>query len=247
MADPRRGAGRRRPRDRRSRARLIAGFIVVGLVAATAGVLSLRPGDDSNDAAFTTPTVASTTVDTEPLELTGDAAELAGLLSLREATRYHARYEATSAGGEPVTIETWQDPPRARQDSEVTSGGQVVRTRVLVDVDSQVQCVALAADEWQCRRAAVGETVSDPIAAMRQRLGESDVSARDDIVDERAVRCFMLTATEDDGTPTEAELCALPASGIPARVISGGSTLRLVELDETIPDDVFEPPAIVAG
>jgi hypothetical protein len=246
MADPRRGAGRRRPRDRRSRSRLIAGFIVVGLVAAGAGVLSFRPDDDPIDTAFTSPTTAATTVTTEPVELTGDAEELAGLLSLREATRYHARYEATSAGGENVTIETWQDPPQARQDSEVTSGGQVVRTRVLVDDASQIQCVALAAEEWQCRQAAAGETASDPIVAMQQRLGEGTVSARDDIVDDRAVRCFTLAATEDDGSVSEAELCALPASGIPVRVISGGSTLRLVELDETIPADVFEPPAIVA-
>jgi hypothetical protein len=136
-------------------------------------------------------------------------------------------------------LETWQVPPLARQDSEVRSEDQLLRTRALVRPDGQVRCVQVDPAPWTCRRGADAASPADPLAGFRDRLREGTVAARDATIDGRAVRCFRLTTAE--GT---SELCALPDNGIPVRVSAAESELRLVTLDtDPVPPEHFEPPA----
>jgi hypothetical protein len=209
--------------------RLVGVGLATVLIAATAAAVGsvIGGGDES-----------ATTSSTRPVELSPEAQELAGLLARRDDAVYHARYQGTSPDVDGLTLESWQRPPRVRQDSEMRSGVQVVRTSVVDGPDGRTQCVRLGDEPRQCRPAVQGESVDDPLAAIRERLGHGEVTARDEVIQGRPVRCFALTAVD-----ATADLCLLPANGIPMRVVSGGSRLALVALDETVDDEAFVPPA----
>lgn len=177
----------------------------------------------------------TTTTVTQPLSET--AKELLALLEKRDAQTYHARYTSTSADTSLV-LETWQDPPRVRQDSQVLVKGQAAETRVLLLPSRSVRCTKLAATGWTCRNDPSGASL-DPLAGVRSRLAEGQVTARTTRIDGREVRCFRFIA---DGQTTE--LCLDPKRGIPIQVTGGGSRLVLDGLDDQV-GDVFEPPADV--
>lgn len=208
-------------------------MVAAGVVTAMVGLTlaAVLPNGASEQDATTTTT----------MKLGADAQELLRLLDKRDEATYHARYQASTAEADGLVIETWQAPPRVRQDSEVRSGGQVVKTRVLLTPAGRVRCARLNDAEWNCRPAAGDETL-DPLASFRRRLSQGEVTGRDTSVDGRATRCFELKTAEG-----ASELCLLPDTGIPARVRGGQTQLRLMLLDEKVTPDLFEPPAPVAG
>jgi hypothetical protein len=208
--------------------------VVVAFIAAVAGV-QIFGGDEPA-------TEEATTTTTGPLE--GAAAELAGLLELRQSQTYHARYEGQSGESSTVVIETWQDGSgQVRQDQVLRSGDEGAHLISLVADGREVRCTQIATDEWTCRRAATGElSGADPVAAVRARLAAGEVTARNVDIDGQPARCFELT-----GQGETSELCVRIETGIPVRISGGSTELRLVVLEDAVDPSVFTPPAPVEG
>jgi hypothetical protein len=209
---------------------LIAAVIATLLIAAFAGAAALRPSGSSSTAKTTTTTA---------VHLTGNALELVTLLSTKDRATYHARYTGSSPQSQQVTLETWQRPPDIRQDSQLTIQGQVAETSSFVLGPKQVRCVRLpSATGWTCQQGDVAS--ADPLAAIRSRLGEGDVSVRDTQIGTRPVKCFQFTV---DGATNE--LCVTTDKGIPVLVRAADSQLTLTALDDNVADADFVPPAPV--
>jgi hypothetical protein len=214
----------------------VVGLAVVGaLVASSAGVLlSGGLGDDAEE-----PT--TTTVDVEGLS--DEAQELVALLQRARAVTYHVRYEGRSPELPDATIrvETWQQPPRIRQDSELPVQGQLARTRTLVLPDGGARCTQIGEQPWQCRRSTAAESETDVVSGdVVEQLRTAEVRARHTTIDGREVRCFTLSLA----TGATSELCA-NADGVPVLVRAGDSELRLLLLDQDVPAGTFDPPAPV--
>ena len=207
-------------------ASVIAALVALGLLLSAVGAGLLFAADSGS------------TSSADDVELSEDARELVRLLERGATASFHARYDATVDGvtGNAVTIETWRDDGKIRQDMVVSSGEQEVRTAT-IDVDgSRTVCTQLGEDAWNCRSEVPG---GDPlVGAVRERLARGKVSARTDEVDGKKVRCFTV---ESPGGDTN-ELCATSA-GVPVLVSAGRSELRLLSLDSDIDPNVFQPPA----
>lgn len=214
--------------------RLSLALVVVGLLAAIVGTTVALTGDEE---------APETTTTTVP-ELTGAAAELADLLETRQDQTYHARYEGSSADAASIVIETWQDDGgRVRQDQLLSAGGEAAHL-VSLDggEDGPVRCTRVSELEWTCRRAAPAEAAaSDPLAAIRSRLAEGEVTAGDQQVDGEPARCFELEADGDTS-----QLCVQPDTGIPVRITAGATELRLVLFEEQVDPAAFEPPGPIS-
>ena len=208
--------------------------VVVAFVGAIASVQTL--GGDPQETDATTTTAAR--------PLAGAAAELAELLALRQDQTYHARYEGQSADSATVVIETWQDGSgQVRQDQVLQTGDKAAHLVSLVADGEEVRCTRIATDEWTCRRAPAGDlTRADPIAAVRARLSDGEVTARNVQVDGEPARCFVLAAEGTDN-----ELCMRTDTGIPLRITGGTTELRLVTFEDTVDPSAFAPPGPVDG
>lgn len=201
--------------------------MVAGLVGAAAIVVPQEdPGPE--------------TTTTEAIELSGDARELFDLLQTKDEATYHAVYTGRSPEASDVRLETWQRPPDIRQDSDLTIDGQRAQTSSFVLGSESIRCLRLGEGTWTCQPGGPSDT--DPLAAIRQRLGEVDVTARDTTVGEHDVRCFAFTVEGDAN-----ELCLTEDRGIPVLVRAGGSELQLQSLDDGVGDADFVPPAEVEG
>lgn len=204
----------------------------VGASVLLLGSLATRVAPDDDQASPTSTTV----------KLTGEAKELVALLERDREATFHAKYDVTSTDlpGAAVTFETWRKPPRSRSDIDVTRTDGVVRTRQIRSDDSVVACQQAGSSPWRCSRKAEAEGSTDPFekTVSDEVARAQSVTARDETIDDRRVRCFMLRR---EGITSE--YCAT-AEGVPVRVEAGGTKLRLVLVDDRV-DDVFEPPAAV--
>jgi hypothetical protein len=207
--------------------------VVVAFVSALVVVRSLGSDSGPTGRAATTTAVEA---------LSGAAAELAELLERRQGATYHARYEGESGQSSSVVIETWQDGGgNVRQDQILRSGDQGAHLMSLVAGGVEVRCTQIATDQWSCRQAAAGELrQADPLAAMRSRLAQGEVTARNVEVDGIRARCFELAT---DGNRNE--LCLRVETAVPVRITGGTTELRLVTLEDTVDPSVFTPPAPV--
>jgi hypothetical protein len=219
-------------RGQRSNATRVGLALIVALLVAGLSGLVFTTSDDDNGP--TTTTLG---------ELSDTALELLELLQRREDETFHAVYEGTSPdapGG--IRIETWQEPPQARQDTALGLPEGTARTSTLVLTDGAVRCAELPPQPMACRQATAAEAgADDPTAAIAARLREGEVTVEDTTIERRRVRCFTHTVPEG-----ATELCVTDDTGITVRVTAADSELRLVTLDEDIPAEVFTPPAPVA-
>ena len=221
----------RRAEGRHWTTQALVALVVTLLVGAIVGTAALTAKDDT----------ATTTTTAAPVTLTGTARELYDLLATKDEATYHARYDGSSPDVTALSLETWQMPPNVRQDSDLTVGGQQAQTSSFVLGSTQVRCVRLTSSSaWTCQPGGTADT--DPLASIRDRLDEVDVTARDTTLGGRTVRCFQFTV---DGASNE--LCLTPDQGIPVLVRASGSELNLTLLDEDVAEDDFVPPAEVQG
>jgi hypothetical protein len=224
-----------RPVTRRGRgtlAKLVGALIVTLLIAAVVGTLTITDDESADE-----------TTTTGPPTLSGAAAELAELLETRQTVAYHARYEGRSAEASTIVIETWQDGEGLVRQDQILSTAEQAAHLVSIDggAEGPIRCNQLAETEWTCRRAAQAEAdASDPIAAMRARLAEGEVTAETTQIDGSPARCFQLVAEGQ-----ESELCVRPDTGIPVRIGAAATELRLVIFEEDVDPAVFEPPGPV--
>jgi hypothetical protein len=207
---------------------IVGVLVVIMLIGITAGALGSAMRDNS-----------TTTTTAESAEPSAGAKELADLLDKRDDATYHARYQGSSPDTGSIVLETWQEPPLSRLNSEVQSQGQVVQASTLVLASSEVHCARSGEEPWRCQETAITDpSAADPLAEMRSRLDQASVTASDAQVGGVAVRCFRFAI---DGTTDE--LCLRADTGIPVSVTSGDSRLDLVEVQDAVDPTAFDPPA----
>lgn len=213
---------------------LVAGSLAVALLGGG--------GDDRPEPAARDAAPSRSGPVTQAAALGAGGTELLELLTEGRRRTFHARYEgigpaASSAGGSLV-VEVWRKGELSRQDTEVTDGQQRVRTASLARPQGNVSCRRRGDGPWTCALAPRGSSgpdqlVEDVTADLRGRT----VTARDDTIRGRTVRCFTIAAPDQ-----QSELCATP-DGIPVRIATGDARLDLTELSNDVADQVFEPPA----
>jgi hypothetical protein len=187
---------------------------------------------------------ATTGVDLTALGPQGS--ELVRLLRQGELETFHARYRATSppgddGGGQEVSMEVWQKPPRQRQDLLVTAGDQQGRTSGYVLGDRSVSCTQSGGEPWTCRQVdtAAGGGPDAFLRLLATEVSGGALDARDDTIAGASVRCFHFPLPA-----STADVC-VTRRGVLARVAAGESFIELVELGSTVPDRIFSPPARV--
>jgi hypothetical protein len=222
---------------------LAAVAVVIAMLLTTIAAFGGLGGDDDETRTTTTTTGSLSTED-----LSDEAQQLVALLQAARDETYHASFEGSSpeTGESAIRLETWQRPPRVRQDSQLSAAGQLARTSSFVLPEGGVRCTQLADAPWSCRAAQEGELGGDVVSAsVLEQLEDSDVGLRSTQIDDVAVTCFTLTTRSGPTEGSSSELC-LDERGITVRVRSGESELHRIELSSTFDDGVFEPPASVA-
>jgi hypothetical protein len=107
----------------------------------------------------------------------------------------------------------------------------------------RVTCLKSGAESWICRQVAESQQQAiDPIASIRARLGQGQVTSQDESLEGRSVRCYRFVVEDENN-----EVCLIPDSGIPVRIRGGSTELRLVMLEGTVDAGVFTPPAPVGA
>lgn len=227
---------------------VVAAVVAVAVLPITVLAFAGGDGDDDVDAGgsvstssstSTTAPVTTTTIARE--DLPPEAQELLDLVDQGRAATFHARYTVLSPSlGESASsaeLEVWRDADRIRQDTSVVDASGVIRTSAFGSEAGTVGCQQPPGGEWTCQR--VADEPFDPsddfVSGILGLLDASPVTVREASVGPFAGRCFDLEA---------AELC-LTDDGVPLRVDAGGTSYEVVELDDTVVDSDFEPPAPV--
>lgn len=225
--------------------RILLMLAALALLATTIGVVSAR--DDPQGAAPESDPTSSTSTSTSTTEpdvslddLTGPARDLAELLAAGRQGTYHARYRGTASGGQSGTLslETWVDEGRVRQDTVVDVTGQAFHRANFVLEDTAAACTRLGDAAWSCEDTPRSEAGADLLnGSTLEQLTRAAVGEAPGEVDGREARCFTITL---DAQTTE--LCASPG-GIPLRIRSQSSELVIEMLEDTVDGTVFEVPA----
>ncbi len=218
----------------------VGGAVV--LAAVVAGVVVFGGGDDDGPDS----TVPGSVTLPEPAAggLNAGGAELVQLLAVGRSGTYHATYAIRGGdlGGES-SIEVWRDGDRVRQDTVLrTDDGTEVQTAGIRVDDSTISCTKRGDEPWSCGEAETdGSETNDLFGSVEAQLEGVDVTARDDEVDGRAARCFDFVTVDGAGSA-----CLTP-EGVPLVFSAGDASIELVELDDTVPSEVFTPPAEPGG
>jgi hypothetical protein len=105
--------------------------------------------------------------------------------------------------------------------------------------DRTVYCERPIDGDWVC--GLLPESTQTTFSALRSGLltglGDQEVTARDDVIDGRDVRCFVV-----ENAQASSELCATP-EGVLVTITGPEGIFELLELSDTVDDAVFTPPA----
>lgn len=223
-----------------------AGFAALGAAVAL-GVNAVADGDSDPSAS---PTDESPTPQTIPSPVRPDpednpeAAELFDIVTSFQTLELHASYRVT-LGEEPdqsSVIEIWQKDGQFRQEADArTPGGDPGAKLLLMSLtDRTVYCEQPPDGEWVC--GLLPESTQTTFSALRSGLlsglSEQEVTARDDVVDGRDVRCFVVENPEAESS----ELCATP-EGVLVTITAAEGIFELLELSDEVDEAVFTPPA----
>jgi hypothetical protein len=230
------------------------GFAALGAVVALA-VNAVATDDGGTPADGGSPSPAANPTFERPDEATNpEAAEFYDLVTAFQNLTLHATYRVTAtAETTPSIIEIWQKDGQFRQETTVaTEAGQAGRILVLHLVDRTVLCQQPPDGDYACTL--LPESQESAFSSLRTGLlaglGDQEVTVRDDVIGDFTVRCFSIEITEpstgstgpSDAPSEENELCATD-EGVIVTIAGAEGTFELLDLQRTVDDDVFVPPA----
>ena len=167
------------------------------------------------------------------------ADELVALLSRGSTVTYHARYVAnatTPSPGSVVVLELWRTPQRLREDTTITAQGTVRRTAAFVSAARSESCVE-EDGAWHCS-AVTGPTPATLLDQVRVQAARADIEVVAANIAGHPAQCYTLVQTSG----ARSEVC-LDQRGVPLRIGAGGLAYELQQIDDSVPDAVFTPPA----
>ena len=243
------------------RRRLLAGAVAVALVVVGVFAGLALGGDDgggsddvATDASPTTGDPTTTTAAAVPDETSSTVAgpsvqptpagqELIDLVARGQSAAYSARYQTVDPTSQLGTlfVEIWREGDRLRQDATVQVEGRTVESSAFVDGDEVRACQrGTGQQEWQCQDVPreSAPDVDGRIRAAINELADQTAGGTDTTIAGQPARCYEVT--DDDGEAYE--LC-VTAEGVPARLVTGNSSVELVSYQPGVPDGIFEPPA----
>jgi hypothetical protein len=171
-----------------------------------------------------------------------EASALTDLLAKGRDRTFHATYKATGdpavIGGD-LTIEMWRKDGKVRQDTTTVRADQTIRTAGFVLGDgATITCSKADAQPWSCSpQPDPGTDEYGVFGSTADQLQGQDVQEAPGKVGDRDARCF--TYGTSDGT---GKLC-VSDDGIPLSLSGNGQELTLTDLQESVDDGGFQPPA----
>lgn len=208
-----------------------AGIALVVVLVIVAG-----GGDDDGSAS---PSNTTPVPDEVTPNLDDAGTDLSDLLAAGRDRTVHAVYETT--GGDDVTLELWRKDGKVRRDTHVEAEGSTADTAgFLIDGES-ISCSRRDGGDWTCSSALTEASQDGIFGTVLEQLAGVDVRAGDETIGGRDVRCFTFAAADGDG-----EVCVTP-EGTPVRAAVGDTSIELVDLDDDVDDDIFEPPADISS
>jgi hypothetical protein len=218
-------------------------MLAVAAVVVAGGITAWVLAGDDDDAP--TPQPTPTLVTGHGLDTGGEA--LATLLADARNHTFHARYavrgNAKLLGG-ALELEWWNTAGHSRIDTIRTTDGSVTHTASIVNgdgADSGINCQQLDEGPWSCRNVEV-PAPGDPngiIATLTAQLSGRSVLERAGEVDGRPARCFRVTGGTDP-----LDVCT-NADGVLLRNATPEVAYVITDLDQDVPDSIFDPPAPV--
>ncbi len=209
--------------------------VIAGMLAAVVlGFLVGRVLRDDDNNRVTLPFPESQ----RPLGPGGQA--LAQLLTDVRDKTFHVKYKAT--GGEGVqSLEWWNRPGRARQDTVLEADNQRVQTASFLERTSAHTCIREGNGEWKCEEVPVPETTTPTglIEALAAQLSGRSVTEHKDTVGGRAAWCFAVakTAAQD-----AVEVCT-DRDGVPLRIVAAGAGFEVETIERRFDNKIFTRPA----
>lgn len=217
---------------------ILAGAVVLAAVV-VAVILATTGGDDDSSGSRQSPP----TLVTGPGLDTGGIA-LATLLSNAHEHTFHAKYAVRGDRkllGGTLELEWWNADGRSRIDTTRTSADGAVRTTSIVDGDTGVGCEQVDSGSWTCHPVEV-PAAGDPngmIATLKAQLSGRPVNEHPGKVHGLAARCFHV-----GGAGEPLDVCT-NADGVLLRNATSEVAYEITDLDQDVPDSVFDPPAPV--
>jgi hypothetical protein len=245
--------------SRRSARRKGVAVAVIGLfgvVAAAAGFAQISGSGDASGSTTTTIALTSTTstvpgptTTVDPATLAPDAKELYDLVHAGRATTYHVRFtlsgSSLTSDTTGATLEVWRSGPRIRQDTTLDDNRGHTHGANIGGPEGTITCQEQSNIPLTCQQESTAPVGSDAdlLSTITQRLGSAVVVARDDVVLDRAVRCFDL---DKDTAQTATSVC-LTSEGVPLSLSAAGLQATATLVDAAVDDSTFVPPAPVSG
>jgi hypothetical protein len=169
-----------------------------------------------------------------------EAQALLALLAKGRDQTFHAAYavqEAPSYGPTHLLrLETWRKGGRVRQDSIIT-GTSSSRTETFVLEGQTVLCVQLDADPFTCTPSSDSAAAGGVFGDLSGDLTGLDVTASDDTIDGKPVRCFAYSREN-----SAVRVC-VTSEGIPVQQSIDDQQITLATIDPSVDDTVFALPA----
>jgi hypothetical protein len=159
-----------------------------------------------------------------------------------QGTTYHATYkvvgDAQEIGG-TLSLEVWQSPPQAREDTVLVQNGVTSHTESFTSPSSGHLCTQMNAKPWTCRSVAATQAVSGGaggmISSISDEISGHGVSMRKQTIDGRAVTCFTVQVGANP------ELCA-DTNGVPVLIADSDVRYELSTLSESVSASAFSLP-----
>jgi hypothetical protein len=169
---------------------------------------------------------------------------LATLLTRAREHTFHAHYAVRGSRqvlGGTLELEWWNTPGRSRIDTTRTTDDGVAHTASFVLGDKGYGCEQLDDGPWTCHPVEVPAT-GDPngmISTLKAQLSGRRVTERRGEVDGLTARCFHVS-----GPGETIDVCT-NADGVLLRNASPEVAYVITDLDDDVPDSIFETPAPV--
>jgi hypothetical protein len=159
-----------------------------------------------------------------------------------QGTTYHATYKVVGDAkviGGTLSLEVWQAPPQAREDTVLVQNGVTSHTESFTSPTSGHLCTQMNTKPWSCHAVAATQAASGGaggmISSISDEISGHGVAMHKQTIDGRAVTCFTVQVGANP------ELCA-DTNGVPVLIADSDVRYELSTLSESVSASAFSLP-----